>query len=64
MEEKKALLRDIEALLAKYDQKSEIDPYVLEYLSSEELKKIKENLIRKQQGVIEENHAWLQQFKK
>jgi len=54
MEEKKALLREIEALLVKYDQKSEIDPYVLEYLSSEELKKIKRVMGKKLAGAPHE----------
>ncbi len=63
-EKKRNLLREIEGLLAKYGTQSEIDPYVLEYLSSKDLEKIKEELIEKQKRVIETNHEWLMQFKK
>ncbi|OQX74890.1 MAG: hypothetical protein B6D59_01110 [Campylobacteraceae bacterium 4484_4] len=62
--EKRTLLKEIETLLAKYDNRSEISPYVLEYLSLDDLKKIKEDLIARQENVIERNHEWLMQFKK
>ncbi len=61
---KKELLKEIETLLAKYDGEMEISPYVLEYLDENELEKILKNLHRKQKNVIEENHKWLEQFKK
>jgi len=61
---KEDLLKKIETLLAKYDGEMEISPYVLEYLDENELEKILKNLHIKQDNVIEENHKWLEQFKK
>ena len=60
---KEELLKEIEKTMAKYDGKMEISPYVLEYLDEEELQKILDNLLRKQESVIEDNHDWLMQFK-
>ncbi len=63
-EEKKKKLKEIEELLATYGGEPEIAPYVLKYLSLEELDSILLNLLKQQSNVIEENHEWLQQFKK
>ena len=60
----KELLKEIEELLSKYDGKMEIDPYILNYLSKEELQKIKQNLLKKQENVIKDNSEWLEQFKR
>ncbi len=61
---KNKLLKEIETLLAKYDGEMEISPYILEYLDENELEKIKQNLLKKQENVIKENSKWLEQFKK
>ena len=61
---KEKLLKEIEELLSKYDGEMEISPYVLEYLDEHELEKIKQNLLKKQENVIEDNSEWLEQFKK
>ena len=60
----KELLKEIEELLSKYDGKMEIDPYILNYLNEEELQKIKQNLLKKQENVIKDNSEWLEQFKR
>ncbi len=65
MEEKKLQkLKEIEKLLKTYGGELEIAPYVLQYLSLDELDSILLNLLKQQSNVIEENHEWLQQFKK
>ena len=61
---KTELLQEIEEILSKYDGEMEISPYVLEYLDESELEKIKQNLLKKQENVIENNREWLEQFKK
>jgi len=61
---KTELLQEIEEILSKYDGEMEISPYVLEYLDESELEKIKQNLLKKQENVIENNSEWLEQFKK
>lgn len=63
MDEKKELLKDIQDLLNKYNDTLEMSPYVLEYLSCEDLESIKNNIIKKQDSVINDNSQWLQQFK-
>lgn len=63
-EEKQKKLKEIEELLKVYDGEMEIDPYVLEYLTLDELETIELNILKKQSNVIEENSQWLQQFKK
>ncbi len=63
-DEKFEKLKEIEELLKTYDGKMEISPYVLEYLSLEELDSILLNLLKQQSNVIQENQEWLQQFKK
>lgn len=64
MSEKKKKLKEIEELLKVYDGEMEISPYVLEYLTFEELESIEINILKNQSNVIEENSQWLQQFKK
>jgi len=64
MSDKKTILNEIEALLNKYNDTLEMSPYVLEYLSVEELEGIKSSIIKRQENVVEDNHQWLQQFKK
>ncbi len=61
---KEEKLKEIEELLKTYDGKMEIAPYVLKYLTIEELDSILLNLLKHQSNVIEENSQWLQQFKK
>ena len=63
-EKKKEKLHQIEELLRVYGGELEIAPYVLTYLTLDELDSIILNLLRQQSNVIEENHEWLQQFKK
>ena len=63
-EEKEKRLKEIENLLKVYGGELEIAPYVLQYLSVEELDSIIMNILKQQSNIIEENHEWLQQFKK
>ncbi len=63
MDEKRKKLIEIEELLKVYDGEMEISPYVLEYLTLEELESIEFNILKQQSNVIEENSKWLQQFK-
>ncbi len=63
-EKKLKKLKEIEKLLKTYDGEMEIAPFVLEYLSLQELDSIILNLLKQQSNVIEENQEWLQQFKK
>jgi len=63
MDEKKELLKEIQELLNKYNDTLEMSPYVLEYLSCEELENIKKNILKKQETVISDNSQWLEQFK-
>jgi uncharacterized protein with GYD domain len=63
-EEKQKRLKEIEELLKTYGGELEIAPYVLQYLTLDELDSILLNLLKQQSNVIEENHEWLQQFKK
>ncbi len=64
MDEKEKKLKEIEELLKVYGGDLQIDPYVLEYLTLDELESIELNILKKQSNVIEENSQWLQQFKK
>ncbi len=61
--EKEEKLKQIEELLNTYGGTLEIAPYVLQYLSIEELDSIIISLLEQQSNVIEANHDWLQQFK-
>ena len=62
--EKRERLKQIESLLEVYGGELEIAPYVLDYLTLDELDSIILNLLKQQSDVIDANHAWLQQFKK
>ncbi len=64
MDEKEKKLKEIEELLKVYDGEMEIAPYVLKYLTLEELESIELNILKKQGNVIEDNSEWLEQFKK
>ncbi len=59
MQKKKKLLKEIKELLNQYGKEIELDVYVLEYLSLEELENIKKTLIEKQKNAIENNRDWL-----
>jgi len=61
---KEKKLKEIEELLKVYDGEMEIAPYVLKYLTFEELESIELQILKKQSNVIEDNSDWLQQFKK
>lgn len=63
--EKEALLKEIEALLSyKPEDKLEINPNYLEYLEIEDLASIKKSLIDKIGTLSSEDIEWLEQFKK
>lgn len=62
--EKREKLKQIESLLEIYGGELEIAPYVLKYLTLDELDSIILNLLKQQSDIIDANHAWLQQFKK
>jgi hypothetical protein len=65
LENREQKLREIEELLKTYkDDDLEIDSYVLNYLSSEELDSILLKLYQKLSDTVEDNREWLQQFKK
>ena len=62
--DKESLLKEIEELLTSSEHEISIDSYILKYLSIDELHSIKSQLHKKQESIIEDNHKWLQQFKK
>ncbi len=62
--EKEKRLKSIEEALTNYGGKLEIDPFVLKYLSLDELDSILIGLLKRQESIIQNNHDWLQQFKK
>jgi hypothetical protein len=64
MNEKEEKLKEIEKLLKTYGGELEIDRYVLQYLSLDELESIELNILKKQSNVIKANSEWLEQFKK
>ena len=65
MDKKEEKLREIDKLLETYGKDGlEIDPYVLKYLSLNELENIELLILTKQSDVITDNSDWLQQFKK
>ncbi len=61
---KEQRLKEIEEMLKNYGGELEIDPFVLKYLSIDELDSILLGLLKRQESIIENNHEWLQQFKK
>jgi len=62
--DKESLLKEIEELLTSSEHEISIDSYILKYLSIDELHSIKSQLQKKQESIIEDNHKWLEQFKK
>jgi len=62
--DKESLLKEIEELLTNSEHEISIDSYILKYLSIDELHSIKSQLQKKQESIIEDNHKWLEQFKK
>lgn len=62
-QEKQVKLQELNTLLQTYGGELDIAPYVLEYLSLEELNSIVENILKKRETTIADNHEWLQQFK-
>jgi hypothetical protein len=64
LQQKEEKLKTIEKLLKVYGGEMEINPYVLKYLTLEELESIELQILKSQSNVIENNHEWLQQFKK
>jgi len=63
-EEKKALLEEIEALMAYGKEAPTIDPALLEYLDPDALISIRESLRKKTADLKEEDREWLAQFRK
>ena len=63
-ESKEKKLKNIQEMIENYGGKLEIDPFVLKYLSLDELDSIMLGLLKRQESIIENNHEWLEQFKK
>ena len=64
MNEKEILLKEIEALISYGKEEPTINPELLQYLEINDLKSIKESLLRKVSILSDEDKAWLEQFKK
>ncbi len=64
MNEKEILLKEIEALISYGKEGPTINPELLQYLEINDLKSIKESLLRKVGTLSDEDKAWLEQFKK
>lgn len=64
MNEKEALLKEIETLISYGKKESTINPELLQYLEIKDLESIKESLLRKVGTLSEEDKVWLEQFKK
>jgi len=64
MNEKEILLKEIEALISYGKEEPTINPELLQYLEINDLKSIKESLLRKVGTLSDEDKAWLEQFKK
>lgn len=64
MNEKEALLAQIEALMSYGKEEPTINPELLQYLEIKDLESIKEGLLRKVGNLSEEDKVWLEQFKK
>ncbi|SFV61160.1 hypothetical protein MNB_SV-12-57 [hydrothermal vent metagenome] len=63
--EKEELLNEIEVLMRyKKEDKMTINPNYLEYLEVEDLKSIKQTLLKRVGKLSKENIEWLEQFKK
>lgn len=64
MNEKEALLKEIETLISYGKNEPTINPELLKYLEIKDLESIKESLIRKVGTLSDEDKVWLEQFKK
>ncbi|MGW8170049.1 MAG: hypothetical protein ACWGHH_08610 [Sulfurovaceae bacterium] len=64
MNEKEALLKEIETLISYGKNEPTINPELLHYLEIKDLESIKESLLRKVGTLSEEDKKWLEQFKK
>lgn len=64
MNEKEALLTQIEALMSYGKEEPTINPELLQYLEIKDLESIKEGLLRKVGTLSDEDKEWLEQFKK
>lgn len=64
MNEKEALLKEIEILISYGKEEPTINPELLQYLEIKDLESIKESLLRKVGTLSEEDKVWLEQFKK
>ncbi len=66
MDEKQKLRVDIEKLLNSYDDqdRTSIDPAMLEFLDEQTLKSIISSLLKQKESCVESNSEWLEQFKK
>ena len=62
--EKSQLLEAIEKLLSFDGNATEINPDYLAYFSLEELQKIRDELEKKIDNMVEENREWMMRFKK
>lgn len=63
-ETKEMLLAQIEKLIAYGNNKTTINPELLEYLSMNDLISMRNNLLERTGTLSEEDKAWLEQFKK
>ena len=66
MDEKKALIQDIQNLLNSYDTltKTDINPNLLEFMDTETLKSIIGSLLDQKETIVTSDMEWLKQFKK
>jgi hypothetical protein len=64
MNEKEALLKEIETLISYGKKETTINPELLQYLEIKDLESIKESLLRKVGTLSDEDKKWLEQFKK
>ncbi len=62
--EKSQLLEAIEKLLSFDGNATEINPAYLAYFSLEALQKIRDELEKKIDNMVEENREWMMRFKK
>ncbi|MDY0194689.1 MAG: hypothetical protein WC253_01030 [Sulfurovaceae bacterium] len=64
MNEKEALLKEIETLISYGKEEPTVNPELLQYLEIKDLESIKESLLRKVGILSDEDKKWLEQFKK
>lgn len=63
-QQKAALLKEIDALIAYGKEEPTIHPDLLAYLEISDLLDIKKRLLEKANRLSEEDKAWLEQFKR